>query len=211
MRVNNNLSFKERAFTAYSVLAEDTDGKKINNNKKNEMASAYHAMISRNQIGDFLNQAENEKLSRDNLAEYEKKYNEQMEGLKEKLRAFGFEPSDDFDLTKEKDFALAEKALKTIKKQKMAEAKSAFAQVKYDKNNDVAQEKATNMKKLLDILQKDSEAYLNLTAISYDNNNIDADLKKAKADKAVVDKYKNSLKEQAKSYNDVDEAFCANY
>ena len=93
----------------------------------------------------------------------------------------------------------------------MAEVKSAFAQVKYDKNNDVAQEKATNMKKLLDILQKDSEAHLNLTAISYDNNNIDADLKKAKADKAVVDKYKNSLKEQAKSYNDVDEAFCANY
>ena len=175
------------------------------------MASAYHAMISRNQIGDFLNQAENEKLSRDNLAEYEKKYNEQMEGLKEKLRAFGFEPSDDFDLTKEKDFALAERTLKAIKKQKMAEVKSAFAQVKYDKNNDVAQEKATNMKKLLDILQKDSEAYLNLTAISYDNNNIDADLKKAKADKAVVDKYKNSLKEQAKSYNDVDEAFCANY
>ena len=208
---NNNLSFKERAFTAYSVLAEDTDGKKINNNKKNEMASAYHAMISRNQIGDFLNQAENEKLSRDNLAEYEKKYNEQMEGLKEKLKAFGFEPSDDFDFTKEKDFALAERTLKAIKKQKMAEVKSAFAQVKYDKNNDVAQEKATNMKKLLDILQKDSEAHLNLTAISYDNNNIDADLKKAKADKAVVDKYKNSLKEQAKSYNDVDEAFCANY
>ena len=36
-------------------------------------------------------------------------------------------------------------------------------------------------------------------------------LKKARADAAVVDKYKKSLKEQHKDYNDSDEVFCANY
>ena len=54
-------------------------------------------------------------------------------------------------------------------------------------------------------------ALLNLSILSAEDSAIEEKLKKAKADAAVVDKYKKSLKEQHKDYNSSDETFCANY
>ena len=67
------------------------------------------------------------------------------------------------------------------------------------------------MEKLISILEKDDKALLNLSMLSAEDDAIEEKLKKARADAAVVDKYKKSLKEQHKDYNNSDEVFCANY
>ena len=207
---NNNLKFKERAFTAYNDLLDDTNGKELNDQQKNKMASAYHASLSRNQIGDFLRHAENEKLVRENLEEYKQKYDERMKALKERLQAYGFTPSASFDLTKDSDYKLAADKLKSIKTKKMGEASSELGKVKTTDNAPVA-EKVDILKKLVSIMKKDTDGVLKVSITSADANDIEAQLKKAKADAAVVDKYKNSLKQQSKEYNDIEEPYCANY
>lgn len=207
---NNNLQFRERAFTAYNYLLDDNGGKELSDKQKNQMASAYHAMLSRNQIGDFLRHAENEKLVRENLEEYKQKYDERMASLKERLQAYGFTPSKSFDLGKDSDYKLAVNKLKSIKNQKIGEASSALAKVKTTDNAPV-EEKAGILNKLIAIMKKDTDGLLKVSITTADANDLEAKLKKAKADAAVVDKYKKSLKEQAKEYNDIEQPYCANY
>lgn len=207
---NNNLSFKPRSFEVYSLLLKDTGTKKLSKKDKNELAAANHAILSRNQIGDFLRHAENEKLNRENLEEYKQKYDDQINKLKEKLSEFGFTPSDDMDLAKESDYNLVFNKLNSIKKQQISEAKASIVNIDIN-DNAPAQERKVMMEKLISIMEKDDKALLNLSMLSAEDDAIEEKLKKAKADAAVVDKYKKSLKEQYKDYNNSDEAFCANY
>ncbi len=208
---NNNLQFRKRAFETYRSLSEDTatDGK-LNNNQKDEAAAANLASISRNQIGDFLYYVENEKLQRENLEEYQQKYDESMNSLKEMLQSYGFTPSEDFDLRNDADYELAVKKIKEIKEDSINKAMTPLEEVDQSDNEPV-QEKVGILSKLISTMQKDNEGLLQVSPTTADDDDIDSELKKASADSAVVDKYKNSLKEQSGEYNDAEDPFCANY
>ena len=94
----------------------------------------------------------------------------------------------------------------------LEEIKEAESVLKIDvKDNEPVEEKVNLLKKLVSIMKEDDDGLLQLDLTSADDNDLAAQLKKAKTDSAVVDKYKNSLKEKQKSYNDTQEPFCANY
>lgn len=206
---NNRLKFRERAFDAYEILNSDID-EDSNRKDKNKMASAQQASFDKNQIGDYLKHAENEKNSKENLETHKKTYEKQLETLKERLKQYGFEPSDDFDLTKESDYNLAVSKLKEFKAKEIQEVESVISSVKTSDNKPV-KEKVDIFKKLTAIMKDDTDGLLQLDLTSADDNDLAAQLKKAKADEAAVDKYKSSLKEKQKDYNDTQEPFCANY
>ena len=209
---NNGLFFNEWVSKTYNRLEKESDQdlKDMSRQEKNEIAAANYASFSRNQIGDFLKHAENEKLQRENLENYEQKYDEQMDALKEQLSAFGFSPADDFDLINDEDYNLAVKKLNEIKAQSLSSAETALGQIDRADNAPV-QEKAEIFDKLIDLMRKDVKAVLKVSVTSADSNNLEADLKKAEADEDLVDKYKNSLNDQAKDYNNIEDPYCANY
>ena len=209
---NNNLSFKPLAYNSYELLLKNSGNnlKDINDDQKNRMAAANHAMLSRNQIGDFLHHVENESSSRKNIEELEEQYKEQKEELRKKLEKFGFSPTKDFDLANKKDYEKAVSLVKSVKNQLMVKAQNALNSINVSENKP-AQEQKAMMQKLLMLMQKDTEGNLNISDISADISNPEEELKKANADSAVVDKLKNSLKEQEKEYTDIDQVFCANY
>lgn len=206
---NNNLKFKQRAFAAFNDLPIGGN-EKSSDKDKNKIAATYHASLMRNQIGDFLRQAENEKLVRENVDEYKQKYEKAMDELKSMLRQYGFEPSASFDLTKESDYKLAANKLQGIKTRLISQASSAISKVDQTDNPPV-QEKIGIFNKLIAAMKNDTDAVRKVSLITADETDTAAQLKKAKADRAVVDKYKKGLKEQGKDYNSPDEPFCANY
>lgn len=207
---NNTLFFNSWVADAYNTMLKDSDGEELSDSEKNKFAAAQYASFSHNQIGDFLGHVENEKLQRENLEEYEQKYNEQMDTLKEQLRSYGFEPSDSFDLSNDSDYKLAADKLNDIKEQKLSAAESGLAEV--DRNdNEPVEEKADIFDKLIALMRKDKNAVLKISVTTADSNDLDAELKKAEADTELVDKYKNSLNDQAQDYNDIMEPYCANY
>ena len=207
---NNTLFFNSWVADAYNTMLKDSDGEELSDSEKNKFAAAQYASFSHNQIGDFLGHVENEKLPRENLEEYEQKYNEQMDTLKEQLRSYGFEPSDSFDLSNDSDYKLAADKLNDIKEQKLSAAESGLAEV--DRNdNEPVEEKADIFDKLIALMRKDKNAVLKISVTTADSNDLDAELKKAEADTELVDKYKNSLNDQAQDYNDIMEPYCANY
>ena len=205
---SNKLTFRKRAFEAYETLNSDID-EDSSNREKDDMARAQQSSFDKNQIGDYLKHVENEKNYKDNLNSHKKTHEKQMETLKERLRQFGFEPAEDFDLVKESDYKLAVAKLKGFKQEEIKEAEGVL---KIDvKDNEPVEEKVNLLKKLVSIMKEDDDGLLQLDLTSADDNDLAAQLKKAKTDSAVVDKYKNSLKEKQKSYNDTQEPFCANY
>lgn len=207
---NNNLRFRQRAFDAYNSLLQDNGDEDLNDKQKNALASANQAMLSRNQIGDFLRYVETEKMQRENLEEYQQKYDDRMNAIKESLITYGFEPSEDFDLRNDADYELAEQKLQEIKSSNTLSALAALLEVDQTDNEPV-QEKVGILTKLISILQKDTQNLLKISITMADSNDIEAELKKAEADNAVVDKYKSSLKDQADDYNESDNPYCANY
>lgn len=207
---NNNLKFKELAFEVYNNLLDETNTDKMSDKQKNKLAAAQHASLSRNQIGDFLRQVENEKLMRENLEEYKQKYDKQMGELKNMLRSYGFEPAANFDLTKDSDYKLAVNKLRSIRDKQMSSASSAISKTPQE-DNPMVEEKVGNLNKIMSAMKNDKDAVRKVSIMTADENNTTAELKKAKADTAVVDKYKKGLKEGFKDYNDIQEPYCANY
>ncbi len=208
---NNNLMFRKRSYNAYTLMLDDDDNGKMSKKEKNRRASANHAILSRNQVGGFLEQMEYEKAMQESLAQQKKQYDEKMAELRKKLEEYGFTPSSSFDLNKDSDYQLTINKLKAEKDKQVTLAKSAVDKVEVGKDNPPAKERSDNLKNLLNLMQKDTEAVLNISGTMADANDLETQLKKATVDRKLVDKFKKSLKDQSKDYNDPTEPFCANY
>ena len=207
---NNNLQIRSKAFEVFNNMLSESDVTDIDDNQKNVISLGNQAVLSHNQIGDFLYFMENEKVLRENLEEYQQRYNQNMATLKEKLSLYGFTPTESFDLTKDADYELALKKLKSIKEEKISEIQTSLSTID-STDNEPVKEKMDNINKILSIMQKDTEGLLKMTTTIVNDNNIEAKLKKAEADQAVVDKYKNNLKEEYKDYTNIEDPYCANY
>ncbi len=208
----NNLKIRKRLYNTYSDLLANEDSAKLTNAKKNKISLGNHASISRNQIGDFLRHVENEKLQKENLEEYQQRYDKDMENLVASLEEYGFSPTKDFDLRNESDYNLAVNKLKEIEKQKIASAAEVISATEEEtEDNAPVEEKINNLKTLIYVMEQDKNYVMKVSSVTADIEDINAEIKKAEADNAAVDKYKNSLKEQEGDYTDPTEPYCANY
>ncbi len=206
----NNLKIRKRLYNTYSDMLANEDSTKLTDAKKNKISLGNHASISRNQIGDFLRHVENEKLQKENLEEYQQRYEKDMEDLVASLEEYGFSPTEDFDLRNESDYNLAVNKLKDIEKQKISSAQAVISATDTTDNEPV-KEKIGDLNTLIYVMEQDKNYVMKVSSVTADIDDINSEIKKAEADSAAVDKYENSLKAQEDDYNDPTEPYCANY
>lgn len=211
---DNNVSFKSTVYEVFndSFKIDNANPKKMSKKQKNQLSIAQQAEFSRNQIGDFLRQAETEKKLRQSLEEMKQKYDEQMAELRDLLAGYGYTLANDYDITKQSDYNLTISRLKASKTQSMNQVEALLNKIKIDQNNKPAETKKESIDKLIRVLQLDVDANLELSMSSADENDINAELKRVKADKEATEKYEKKVKdENDEEYKDLEEAYCANY
>jgi hypothetical protein len=207
---DGRFAFREQAMATYDALLDDTESEKLTDKDKSLRVLGALAVLSRNQIGDFLRQSEMEEDYRESLESAEKDYQEKMDDFKQQLIDSGYTPPDDFDLANDEDYKKAVSAIKSGKKAKMDEARAALAKVSVVDNEPV-EEKKTQYTKLLTILEADTEGVLHLTLSSADSDDWETELKQNTANNSAVSTYKKNAKKEEASYNNPDGVYCANY
>ena len=209
---HNNLYIREIPFANFNRI-NNRDGGSLDSMgdvDKRDLAAAKLSELGRNQIGDFLKHAEREKISKETLEEIKSEYDRGMQTVYNLFSEQGFTPSKDFNLAKAGDYKQAEKVLKDVKAKKIAKAVSVLNAIDIS-DNPPAQEKSKNLKKLIDIMTKDTKSVLKLSMVDADSNDLQARLIKATADKALSDKYNENAKKKKEEAGDVEEVFCAIY
>lgn len=141
---HNNLFIRKNPFQNFNRInkREGEDINKMGALKKRNLAAAKHSELSRNQIGDFLKQAENEKKSKENLDEASAEYEKSKEAVYALFAEFGFVPSKDFSLADKDDYKQAVKILKGVKKQRLQKASAALGKVEADEEARLAKDEA---------------------------------------------------------------------
>lgn len=169
------------------------------------------AQYNVNQVGDFLSHAETEQDYKNSLDEIEESLVKMKEDLYETLRTFGFEPSPDFDISKEGDYELAVNKIKAIKKSNMAVAKSSIVSIEPG-DSDLLYQSKNSYNRIYEGLATDKEA---VTVMEMDIDNpteFAEDVKTGTVNRDVDNEYEKkadkSFEEQMKSFKPV---YCAAY
>lgn len=140
---HNNLYIRKTPFKNFNRVNRlgDKDINKMLPKRKKNLAAAKISELSRNQIGDFLKQAEVEKKSKENLEEAEAEYEKSKEAVYALFEEQGFVPSKDFSLSNKDDYNQAIKVLKTVKNQRLDKATKALEAVNAKEDDRLAEEK----------------------------------------------------------------------
>ncbi len=140
---HNNLYIRKTPFKNFNRVNRlgDKDINKMLPKRKKNLAAAKISELSRNQIGDFLKQAEVEKKSKENLEEAEAEYEKSKEAVYALFEEQGFVPSKNFSLSNKDDYNQAIKVLKTVKNQRLDKATKALEEVNAKEENRLAKEK----------------------------------------------------------------------
>ena len=169
------------------------------------------AQYNVNQVGDFLSHAETEQDYKNSLDEIEESLVKMKEDLYETLRTFGFEPSPDFDISKEADYELAVNKIKAIKKSNMAVAKSSIVSIEPG-DSDLLYQSKNSYNRIYEGLATDKEA-VTVMAMDVDNpTEFAEDVKTGTVNRDVDNEYEKkadeSFEEQMKAFKPV---YCAAY
>lgn len=213
---NNNLSFKEAVYEVFNDTSMidkkyENSSDEMDKEEKNQLAIAMQAELSRNQIGDFLRQAESEKKMRQNLDELKQKYEEQIKELSDVLASYGYELGANYDITRDADYSLTIDRVKLAKGEALSKTINLLNAVKINQENAPAIERQKGINKLVNILQKDKDADLMVSMMSIEDNNLEESLKRAQADSSATQKYQEEVNKNDEKYTDLEEAYCANY
>lgn len=140
---HNNLYIRKSPFKNFNRVNRlgDKDIDEMSSKRKKNLAAAKISELSRNQIGDFLKQAEVEKKSKENLEEAEAEYEKSKEAVYALFEEQGFVPSKDFLLSNKDDYNQAIKVLKTVKNQRLDKATKALEAVNAKEDDRLAKEK----------------------------------------------------------------------
>ena len=209
---HNNLFLRKNVFKNFNRINR-RDGKDINKMlapAKRNLAAARHSELSRNQIGDFLKQAEGEKSAKENLEEAKAEYENSMVTVYDLFKEYGFTPSANFNLANKDDYKQAEKTLKNLKKQRLDKAEQALKSISVE-NNAPAQEKNRNLLKLIKFMRTDIESVLKLSMADADSNDLALRLAKEIVNEKVLGAFKKKNEEEKEDFSDIEEAYCAIY
>lgn len=164
-----------------------------------------------NQVGDFLKWVENEENYRKALEELKTSVDEMTNELLETLRSVGFVPTDDFDISQDKDYELAKSKLASVKSSRVKVAKEGV-----DSINAGQSEMLTDSKnaygKIVDALIKDKDAVTPMSNSVYESFSLDEEIKTGTVNQEVDSEYQKtadkSIEEQLKSFGT---PYCAAY
>ncbi len=210
---NNNTFFKSTVYETFnnSSVADSKDEDDMKKKDKNRMALARHAELSRNQIGDFLLQMEQEKKFKQSLDKMKESYDEQMAELKGRLKEFGFVVGDNYDITKDSDYNLTISRLKEAQENEIKKTVSALNRINV-KGNNAAQKRVDTINRLMDVMKQDKDCVMEVSLISAADNNLTEELKKAKANKKATDKFNEKVKSKMQDEDEgTDYTYCSNY
>jgi hypothetical protein len=216
----NNLSFKEVVYEVFNNMFEiekatEEDGDDIKKKAKRKLAVAKQAELSRNQIGDFIRQVEQEKKIRQSLEEMKQSNEKQMAELKSILEGFGYSIGDNYDITKESDYDLTIDKLKLSKNKSIAKVTNMLSSIKIDSDNKQGKTRKQSIETMIKILRKDKEGDVELSMSTMDDEDeLLQALNSAIANKSVIQRYREKIrkeKEKNGEYKDLEEAYCANY
>ncbi len=237
---HNNLFLRKTAFNNFNRINKQNSSKKtkpiekMGKVKRKNLAAAQHSELNRNQVGDFLKQAEGEKLRKDNLEDAKAGYEKSIETLYTMFKDYGFTPSESFNMANKDDYKLAEKTIKALKKQRLQAAEKSLQKImdaesdrikkakeeikekklknaKAPQKSKILDEKNKKMKKLINFMYTDIDCLLKLSMTDADSNDLAIRLLKAAADKALLKKHRENNTNKANEYIDLEEAFCAIY
>ncbi len=210
---HNNLFIKDIPFKNFNrVNRRDGDpiDKMLPATKKN-LAAARHSELSRNQIGDFLKQAESEKNAQETLEESKKAFEDSRDAVYALFKEYGFVPSESFNLNNKSDYSKAEKILKAIKKQRIQKAVDAMAKIKISEDNAPAKEKNKNMNKLINFMNTDVDCILKISMADADSKDLAIRLAKEIINEKILGLFKKKNEEKKENAGDIEEAYCAIY
>ncbi len=169
------------------------------------------ALISQNQIGDFLGRVEIEQKYAKAEDELKKSVEEMKEDLYSQFEAIGFKPSGNFDIAKDSDYELAFTKLDEIKQKNMEEAIKIIESIK-DEGSELLKESKENYTSLHDALAKDKKAVTQMSMTSQDDEELEEAIKTGEANNNVSDEYqKKSDEAMAEQKRLLDKPYCASY
>ena len=210
---HNNLFIKDHPFKNYNrVNRRDGDpiDKMLPLTKKN-LAAARHSELGRNQIGDFLKQAESEKVAQETLEESRKAFEDSKEALYALFKEFGFVPSEKFNLANSADYKKAENVLKAVKKQRLQKAVETMNKIKISKDNKPAKEKNRNMNRLINFMNTDIESVLKISMADADSKDLAIRLAKEIINEKIMGIFKKKNEKTKEETESIEEAYCATY
>ncbi len=206
------LQFRQKAYDVYyNLIVTKNSDKELSDKQKRKMAAFERAAYGSNQIGDFLFYAENVQSLRGQLEEMEEQYKKALDELFEILRGYGFEPSENLDLSKESDYNLVRSRLDGIKNANIADALELIKDVKIE-DNPVVQERVDTLRGVIAAMEKDRDEVTNIGLGADEQNDLDEEIKTAKVNRQATDKYQKSLKDKAKeAFGQEEYPYCAVY
>ena len=210
---HNNLFIKDHPFKNYNrVNRRDGDpiDKMLPLTKKN-LAAARHSELGRNQIGDFLKQAESEKVAQETLEESRKAFEDSKEARYALFKEFGFVPSEKFNLANSADYKKAENVLKAVKKQRLQKAVETMNKIKISKDNKPAKEKNRNMNRLINFMNTDIESVLKISMADADSKDLAIRLAKEIINEKIMGIFKKKNEKTKEETESIEEAYCATY
>lgn len=218
---DNKLYFRQTLFEVFleylRVSEERSEGESTNKKEENYMAIAQQAELSRNQIGDFLRQAEAEKKLLQSLEEIKQKNQKQLDELREKLQKlsqkFEHTISADTDLSDEDQAKDVKAALKNVKKGALNKIEIPQA------SEDKSEAYKNRLQKISDIkycLEIDGASNMAIN-MGINKEEFEKELKTAEVNNKLSERYDAKKRKKGKKspdgdeYRDLEEAYCANY
>ena len=201
--VNYGIRMEERS--------QQEDAEDLNAQEEQNDDIYVRAQFNNNQVGDFLEHVEIEQKYQQALDELEEQIKESKDELYSGLREFGFEPSEDFDISNEEDFDLAVKQLKTAKQNYMSKAKGGIDSIEPG-DSEVLKDSQNSYSRVYQGLLLDSEAVVTMTMDVDNLSEFSENIKTATANTAVDDTYeKNGDDEFEETLKAMEPAYCAAY
>ncbi len=169
------------------------------------------AQYNNNQVGDFLEHVEMEQTYKEALDDLQNEAEEMKTELIENLKNYGFEPSSDFDISKEQDYELAVNKLKSLKNQYITQAKTQIDDIKPGEY-DVLKDYQNSYNRIYQGLSMDTEAVTTMTMDVDDLSEFSENLKTATVNNTVDETYENEGDEDFENtLKSMKPAYCAGY
>lgn len=169
------------------------------------------ALLSQNQIGDFLGRVETEQKYAKAVAELEKSVEEMKEDLYSQFESIGFKPSSGFDIAKDSDYELAFTSLDKIKQENLKEAKKLVDSID-DSGSELLKDSKENYTGLHNALAKDGKAVTQMSMTSQDNEELEEAIKTGETNNNVSDEYQKTADEAMEEQKKLlDKPYCAAY
>ncbi len=215
--VNNILAFNPemQSVVNYGIRMEERskqeDAPALTTAEQKNDDIYVRAQYNVNQVGDFLAHVEVEQGYRESLEELQESMTKMKDELYDTLRTFGFEPSPEFDISKEADYDLAWSKLKAIKQSNMGTAKDSIDSIEPG-DSDLLFQSKNNYSRIYNGLATDREAVTTMTMDVDNLTEFAEDVKTGTVNNQVSDKYEEnadeSFEDQMKAFKP---AYCAVY